>query len=141
MHRTHKTFIAAGALALAGACGGEPTGPGESIRIDATTAQLQATRVMVDDVRTRLFPSIAALNGVAELEAAVAALAEAVQRVNAREVETNAMAAVNALAKVRAAATDAESAEISAIDLAIDAAAEILAYPDGSRGNSNIRKP
>lgn len=119
----------------------DATGPGEGIRIDATTAQLQATRVMVDDVRTRLFPSISALNGVAELEAAVAALADAVERVNARDVETHAVAAVGALSAVRSAGTPAEAADIAAIDLAIGAAAEILAYPDGTRGNSNIRKP
>jgi hypothetical protein len=133
------TIAAATMLAAAGC--GDSTGPAEGIRIDATPAQLQATRVMVDDVRERLFPSIAALNGVVELQAAVEALADAVARVNAQDVEDNARLAVDALTKIRAAGTAAEAADIAAIDLAIGAAAEILAYPDGSRGNSNLRKP
>jgi multidrug efflux pump subunit AcrA (membrane-fusion protein) len=92
---------------------------------------------MVDDVTLRLFPSIAQLAGIAELEAAVGAISQAVQRADAEDLERNVRRAADALGLVRAQATDAEAADLSAIDLAIDGSTRLLRYPAQAAGRAN----
>lgn len=130
--------IAAGPLLLFGSIGcSEPTGPdAAAIVIDASAEELAAAQVMVDDVTTRLFPSIAQLAGVAELESAVNAIALAVQRADAEDLDRNLRLAEDALNAVRVHATDAESADLSAIDLAIDGSTRLLRYPAQSAGRA-----
>lgn len=133
------TFAATGLLA---ACGDSPTGPDTRIVIDATEQELAAAHVMVDDITSRLFPSISELSGVAELNAAVAALSDAVNRADAEQIDEGAERAANALERVRAASTEAEAADITAIDLAIEEAKRLLRYPTQTpAGSPNLRAP
>lgn len=128
----------AGALALSG-CGGEPTGPGVRIRFDAEPAQIQATRVMIEDARIRLLASLAPLSGASALEVAIDGMATAVDVHDADAMERSALAALTALKQLRAASGPADEAEVAAIDLTIMAAGEILEYADGTRGNTYLR--
>lgn len=140
MARPHSGMMTAlaGAFALSG-CGGDSTGPAARIRIDATPAQLQATRVMIEDARIRLLVSLRSLAGTNALELAIDGMATAVDVNDPAAMEQNAVAALAALEQMKAAGGPAEEAELAAIDLTVMAAAEILEYADGSRGNLNIR--
>jgi hypothetical protein len=120
-------------LAFGASACGDPTGPAEArLLIDATEEELAAAMLMVDDVTERLFPSIAQLSGVAELDAAVAALSDAVRRAHAEDLESNALRAANALAAVRAQSGEAETPDLDAITLAIEESKRLLKYPTGS---------
>jgi hypothetical protein len=135
-----RGLLAATLAASVAGCG-DSTGPDEArIVIDATEEQLLAAHVMVDDVTGRLFPSIAQLSGVAELNAAVSALASAVSRADAEAIDENASLAADALAQVRAASTEAEAADLSAIDLAVDEVTRLLKYPTNSPSNLRTRR-
>jgi len=125
------------AVFLVSACD-SPTGPhAEPILIDATQQEMASALVMMDDVRLRLVPSISQLSGVAELNAAVQALSSSVERSHAADLDRSARRALSALAKMRAASSDAQSADLSAIDLAIDEAKRLLVYPASASARSS----
>ncbi|HVH38898.1 MAG TPA: hypothetical protein VM764_02650, partial [Gemmatimonadaceae bacterium] len=65
------------------------------------------------------------------------ALSNSVERANAADLDRSARRALSALAKMRAASTDAESADLSAIDLAIDEAQRLLVYPASASARSS----
>jgi hypothetical protein len=128
-----RAAMAIGALGLVFAACSDSTAPSGPVddgpTIEVSTTQLAQSQLVVDDVTARLIPSIANQPGTLELSAAVSALSLAVLERNADDVEENVARARTALAQVRQQSTDAQTADLDAIELAILDAERLLTYP------------